>query len=156
MTELRQWAAVDGTVIVHGGFDAPQEYVDDYVDRVVDRADLTTPPWWHEGVEFLDVTGMTPRPMVGWFRVGNGPWMDGNPSLTASRLSIPADSTTAAVVTFAQKGPNAPASVEFNVNGVKSTVALANDTASVEVVSATAGDLITVAVGSLSVQVEVQ
>lgn len=74
MSDLKQWAAVENDVVVHGGFDAPQEYIDDYTAEVVDRSDRVTPDWYHAGVEFVDVTGLDPRPTTGWTRGADGQW----------------------------------------------------------------------------------
>lgn len=155
MSDLKQWAAVKGDVVVHG-FDAPQELIDNFKSNIVDPAHVTTPPWYDSTVEFLDVTGLDPRPWDGYYRTADGTWHNGNPTLTASRDSIPADGNTPAFVIFAQSGPAAPAQVTFVVNGQEVAEPLSNGKATVEVVSVNPGDTVTVSVGKRSVVIAVE
>lgn len=152
---IKSWVPVDGDVVVHYGFDAAQSYIDNYEAQVVEREDRTTPPWYHEGVTFLDVTAMNPKPTLGSFKQGNQ-WLDGNPSLTVDDASIPADGAAVAKVTFTQKGPQAPANVTFDVNGQLVPQALANGVATLDVTSTNPGDVIIVHVGELSVMINVE
>lgn len=68
MNDLKEWVAVENDVVVHGPFQAPQEYIDFYTDEVVDREDRETPYWYNENVEFVDVTDIDPSPAAGWTR----------------------------------------------------------------------------------------
>lgn len=156
MSDLKQWVAVDAGVIVHAGFSAPQSYIDDYDKNIVERSDITTPPWYHEGVTFLDVTDMNPKPSTDWFLDASGAWLNGNASLTVNRTTIPADGTTIAVVTFAQKGPKAPAKVKFNVNGQEVEENLANGVATLEITSVNPGDVIEVKARNQTVTITVE
>lgn len=154
MTEpLLSWAAVDNNMVV-SGFDAPESF--DFVEDVVNVAGLTTPAWWHAEVEFVDVTTVSPRPTIGWYRDGNGNWIDGTVSLTSDRPSIPADGTTFATITFKQKGPKAPAKVRFSVNGTEAEDPLVNGSAVLTVTSTNPGDQILVTAGGASVTILVE
>lgn len=152
---LRTWAVLRDSIVVDM-FDAGLDLVDNFVERVVDNTGVVTPPWYDATVEFVDVTDVEPRPMSGFYKASNGRWVDGNPSLVADRYTIPADGTTAATVTFSQKGPQAPVEVTFDVNGQTVTESLTADKATVEVVSTNPGDEIVVSTGGSSVTIQVE
>lgn len=76
-------------------------------------------------------------------------------TLTVDRASIPANGTTAAVVTYRDTFPDGPASVTFTVNGVAQAVTVTNSEALLDVVSSTPGDTIEVTVGELSTTITV-
>jgi hypothetical protein len=156
MNEIKKWAAVENGLVVHGDFDASQEYIDSFVEQIVDRVDRTTPPWYNENITFVDVTEIEPRPTTNWFIDSGGNWVDGNPSLTTDRTSIPADGTMAAIITFAQQGPTTPTSVAFNVNGEDVNDTVINGVATLNVTSSNPGDVIVVTVGSNSVTITVE
>lgn len=153
---MKRWTATKDGEVVHG-FDAEQSYIDDYLDRVVNARGFVTPPWWDETVVFHDVTHLETRPVLGFYKAANGHWVDGNAYLTVDRQSIPADGTTFALVTFEQKGPNAPAEIAFDVNGqvVIETLGSAKS-ASLEITSRNPGDRITVRALDLAVTIVVE
>lgn len=150
-----KWAAVKGGVVVHSHFDATQEVIDRAVEALANSE--VTPEWYDADVEFVDVSGVDPRPTIGFYKAANGRWVDGNPHLTTDRPAIPADGVTAATVTFTQKGPGAPAEVVFDVNGQVVTETLgAAKSAMVTVTSTNPGDRITVGVLDLAVTILVE
>lgn len=156
MSDLKTWVAVESNLVVHGPFQAPQEYIDSYTEQVVDRTDRVTPEWYNEHVIFVDVTALDPSPVTGWFKATNGAWVDGNPTLLASRNTIPADGVTTALITFMQKGPKVPIKVKFNVNGQEIEENVVNGQASIEVTSINGGDVIEVKVRNQIVVITVE
>lgn len=156
MTENnKHWVAVENNIVVHSGFQAPQSYVDNYTELVVDREDRQTPPWYNANVRFVDVTDLNPRPVTGWYKTPTG-WADGNPKLEANKLSIPADGATTSTVTFSQVGPKTPAKIKFNVNNQEVEETLVNGVATVDVTSTNPGDLVVVSAVDLSVTITVE
>jgi hypothetical protein len=151
---MQRWAVTNSTGEVVHGFDADQSFVDDFENKVVDSG-VETPSWWSDTVDFHNVTGIDPRPTVGFFLV-EGAWVDGTPRLQTDRRTIPANNTTAAKVTFTQQGPQAPASVDFELNGQVVTERLVNGAAAVNITSANPGDVLTVRAGGLSVTITVE
>jgi hypothetical protein len=75
------------------------------------------------------------------------------PILTTDRSTIPADGTTAAVVTY--NAPAATGSVTFDVNGATATEQLVDGTAAIEV-TATAAGPITVACEGLTATIQAE
>lgn len=61
------------------------------------------------------------------------------PALVSDRNSIPADGTTAALVTYRNYAADAPTSATFTANGASVTTALTDGVATVEVTAAQAG-----------------
>lgn len=86
----------------------------------------------------------------GW-RLVEGEWVaPPRRDLTVDQDSIPGDGTTAATVTYTDTHDDAPTEVVFAVNGTASAAtALVQGTASIEVVSSSPGDVITVTVDVL-------
>lgn len=80
------------------------------------------------------------------------------PSLTTDRTTVPPDGTTVATVTYTNLRSDAPARVNFDVNGTVKDVALsAAGNAILEVASATPGDVVRVSVadaGTVTITVE--
>lgn len=153
------WVPVDNGTVVSYPFQAPQTYIDNYKTTVVDPAHITTPPWFTSTVTFVDVSAVTPTPSEG-STVANGVWTYPPPpplpkALSVSPGSIPPDGKTAATVTYTNGQPGAPTSVVFNVNGNLTTVAVANETATLQVASATAGDVILIQCDGLTTTLQV-
>lgn len=153
---MKDWVALNTSGIVVGAFSAEQDFVDNFETVVVDDRSKSTPSWYADGAEFYDVTGVEPRPLLGWYRTSAGAWADGNPSLTADRYRIPADGSTAALVTFRQKGPKTPSKVTFNVNGVDAEDNLANGEAVLTVTSVNPGDVIAVSAAGQVINIRVE
>lgn len=142
---MKSWAVVSNDQVVTG-FDGTVEFVES-MDR---------PIWWPEDSEILDITGIEPRPVIGFYRSGNE-WFDGNPRMGTDRQTIPADGVTAAKITFTQKGPNAPKTVVFSVNGQNMDEVLSSEGLAVcEVVSSNSGDIIMVSAEGISVPIRVE
>lgn len=157
MADLRFWVAMDADGMAVASFQASQQYVDAYDEQVAGREDRVTPPWYAEGVTFVDVTDRDPRPSDGWHRAANGVWSDWTAHLGVSPAPVVGDGTTPSIVTFTQKGDMAPTEVVFSVNGVESepVVLNASGVASIEVVSDNPGDALEISVGGLSAYVPV-
>lgn len=151
---MRNWIVVTtGNVVVHG-FGGTVEVAESALERVAAMGSV--PDWYEDNLTLSDATDLDPRPTVGWYKAGNGRWMDGNPTLITDRYTIPANGNTAATVTFTQKGPQAPTEVTFDVNGQTVTETLVADKATVEVVSTNPGDEIVVSTGGSSVTIQVE
>lgn len=63
---MRKWAVVNAAGEVVHGFDAEQEFIEEFTERIVERDDVTTPDWWDDGIEFHDVTDLEVRPTLGF------------------------------------------------------------------------------------------
>jgi hypothetical protein len=78
------------------------------------------------------------------------------PSLTSDAPSIAPDGNDEAVITYTNREPTAPASVDFAVNsGDPVAVGLDGGAAAIAVTSDTPGDTITITAGGLTITVEV-
>lgn len=154
MSDLRQWVAAENNVVVHGPFQATQEYITDYESAVVAADGRETPYWYNANVVFVDVTDLNPTPAFGWFKSGTA-WVNGNPTTTVDKYQIVGDGVSAAIVTFSQKGPKAPAKIKFNVNGQDVEETLVAGVATLKITSTNPGDLITVKVGSEIINISV-
>lgn len=112
---------------------------------IVDSAIGYTPP---DGLTLAAVGSEPVGP--GWTYAGGTFTPPPARSLTVDRVTIPADGTTVAVVTYTDTHDDAPASVVFTVNGATKTVTLtAAGNAVLDVASSTADDTITVTVDAL-------
>jgi hypothetical protein len=156
MSDLKNWIAVENNQVVHGSFQATQEYIDTYDDQVVERQDRTTPPWYHNGVVFVDVTGTDPLPATGWYKDAAGKWADGNPTISSDKTSIPGDGVAVATVTYSQKGPKTPQTVTFNVNGQDVVENVTNGQAKLEVSSSNPGDVVVVKITNNTITINVE
>jgi len=147
------WAVVEDTGEVSNVLVGDQDFIDQL------RADIAKPDVdtgdYHHRQEFIDVTDLDPQPGVGWLHL-QGTFML-RTAVTVDRDTIPADGTTAATVTYKDNTPGATGSVVFDVNGVAhDPLPLAADgTASIQVVSESAGDRIRVACGDAGASIEV-
>lgn len=157
MADIKQWAALDPSGHVLHTMGAPDELVNEFVQRIVEPSGLTTPYWWTPEVVWVDITAASPQPVTGWFRDGAGAWVDGTPKLSVDRPSIPADGVTAARVTFSQKGPKTPTAVTFDVNGQAVSETLSPEGVAVcDIVSSNPGDQVQVFAGGLFVTIKVE
>jgi hypothetical protein len=154
---MRTYCAVAPGGRVLDAFRAPTTLVENFEERVVRPAHVTTPSWYTSEVRFVDVTGVSPTPVLGFFRQPGGGWLDARPTLAVDKSTIKGDGVDAATVTFTQAGPATPSEVVFRVNGVDSPrVPVDADMASIEVTSASPGDSVTVTCGDLAVVINVE
>lgn len=70
---MKTWVPVNAGTIVHYPFQADDDYIANYGERVVDPAHLMTPDWYTKTTAFVDVTGVDPLPTIG-FTLSNGQW----------------------------------------------------------------------------------
>jgi hypothetical protein len=156
MSRTKKWVVLDRDNYVVHGFDATEYFVSSFVERVVEREDLSTPPWYSRGIQFVNVDNLPNRPVVGFYRANNGDWLDRRPNISVDRDLIPADGKTAATVTYEDYTPSAPPYVTFDVNGSRVEEYVLNGTASIEITSASPSDRITVGVEDFSVTIDVE
>jgi len=104
--------------------------------------------------EAVRVDAMDPRPGIGWVKKADGTFAP-QYVLVADVTSIPADGKTVATVTYTDNTASPPASITFDVNGVKTDAALINGSASIAVTSTSPGDLITVTAGTTGITISV-
>lgn len=156
MSELKKWIAVKNNVVVHGGWQGPQSLIDNFEDRVVNAENTTTPSWYDETVEFIDVTDLDPLPVTGWYRDVSGNWKDGNAYLETDKYSILPDGTSAATVKFKQVGPNTPTNVEFSINGQTVSEKVTAGVATLTVTSTNPNDVIQISASGKTLQISVE
>lgn len=71
---MKTWAVADSDGVIVDVFQADQDFIDNFEERVVEPDHIATPPWYGKGESIYDITDVDPLPGLGWYSVGENRW----------------------------------------------------------------------------------